>query len=378
MWEPKSPKYNQSKPFISEDWARANLVGLKEADEKTVQDIRVEARKAPEILELEEDQKFRDQMGNILDIEIRGERDIDRIYFKVKDVSEKFDVPHIKRTLNTKEWIEGEDYVLFFIGRSGNNLPRPPNKLFFTYAGMIRYLYTCRSKNAKHFQAWTNRIIFTHQFGSKKEKRTLAAGMLGADASAVKEVFRADARSLPCIYLFYVGTVSSLKDSIEVPPEARETDMIFKYGFTTDLARRTAEHQRRFTELKLKFFSYIDPQFCSKAETVIKNIFAAFGFNIKSAMSDELALIPKNKLDIIEKQYNQIGSVYLGHLAEINSRMREAEMKICAAETRVREVELGAQTSAQIAALQYEKEIQKLQHENEILRLRLTVVDRLN
>ena len=35
-------------------------------------------------------QKFKDENGNIIEIETRGERSVDKIYFRVKDVMEGF------------------------------------------------------------------------------------------------------------------------------------------------------------------------------------------------------------------------------------------------------------------------------------------------
>lgn len=358
VWEPKDPKYNQAKPFIAVGWVHQNLVAFKE--EKTEEDLKIEALEAPSILELEEEQLFRDTEGNVIDTEIRGTRSIDNIYFRVKDIERGFGLPNATKAILTEDWMEGVDYKKFFVVEPLGNPERPNNtiNLFFTFNGLIRYLYVSRSKNAKHFQTWANKIIFTHQFGSKKEKRSLAASLLGADPAAVKEVFRADARSLPCIYLFHIGSVGSLKGSMSLPKNISDEDIVFKYGFTKDLPRRTAEHQKKFemtegVEMKLKYFSYIDPQFCSKAEMDVKNIFSALGFSFKNEVSEELAVIPKDKLDLIEKQYSHIGAAYLGHMTELISKVKEVEYK------------------AQIDALKYQNEIQKLRYEKEILELKL-------
>ncbi len=47
---------------------------------------------AKPVLELTDDEKFKDEHNNIIEIETRGERLHDQIYFKVKDVSIGFDI----------------------------------------------------------------------------------------------------------------------------------------------------------------------------------------------------------------------------------------------------------------------------------------------
>jgi hypothetical protein len=47
---------------------------------------------APDIIELENNEKFKDADGKIINIQTRGERKIDNIYFKVKDISNGFNI----------------------------------------------------------------------------------------------------------------------------------------------------------------------------------------------------------------------------------------------------------------------------------------------
>ena len=54
---------------------------------------------APPLLELEFDEKFHDDDGNVLEIETRGERDHDKIFFRVQDVMTAFDMPNLDKSL---------------------------------------------------------------------------------------------------------------------------------------------------------------------------------------------------------------------------------------------------------------------------------------
>ena len=52
--------------------------------------------KAPPIIVLNDSEKFCDDCGNIVEIETRGIREHDKIYFKVKDVSEQFEIKNLQ------------------------------------------------------------------------------------------------------------------------------------------------------------------------------------------------------------------------------------------------------------------------------------------
>jgi len=55
--------------------------------------------KAPNIINLNDDEKFRDNENNILEIETRGEREPNKIFFKVKDVADKFNKEHLQNDI---------------------------------------------------------------------------------------------------------------------------------------------------------------------------------------------------------------------------------------------------------------------------------------
>ena len=66
---------------------------------------------APDILYLLEDEMFKDSDGNVIDIEVRGERDHNKCFFKVKDIMKGFDMPRLYDALTDKRkdgYLEGE------------------------------------------------------------------------------------------------------------------------------------------------------------------------------------------------------------------------------------------------------------------------------
>ena len=78
--------------------------------------------KAPEIIDLEDHEKFHDDDGNALDIETRGEREPTKIYFKVKDISIEFEINTLHDNILKKErgYIANTHYKFFNCQKADN------------------------------------------------------------------------------------------------------------------------------------------------------------------------------------------------------------------------------------------------------------------
>ena len=64
------------------------------------------------------------------------------------------------------------------------------------------------------------------------------------------------------------------------------------------------------TNLKLKYYAYIDPQYLSKAETDIKHLFESLNIKLRYDNFDELVIIPTQYTDIVKEKYNHMGKKY--------------------------------------------------------------------
>ena len=51
---------------------------------------------------LDDEEKFHDNEGNVVEIETRGEREHDKVYFLAKDVAMAFEMPKLMDTLTDK------------------------------------------------------------------------------------------------------------------------------------------------------------------------------------------------------------------------------------------------------------------------------------
>jgi hypothetical protein len=81
---------------------------------------------------------------------------------------------------NNNIYVIGEDYIYFNPTSDNTNVYCRIKKIsYFTYSGLIKYLHTSRSKIAKKFILWANNILFTHQFGTTKQKEVLASKLIG-------------------------------------------------------------------------------------------------------------------------------------------------------------------------------------------------------
>jgi hypothetical protein len=54
------------------------------------------------LIHLEENEMFFDNDGNTIDIEVRGEREFDKCYFRVKDIMDGFGLKKLHSTITDK------------------------------------------------------------------------------------------------------------------------------------------------------------------------------------------------------------------------------------------------------------------------------------
>ena len=65
----------------------------------------------------------------------------------------------------------------------------------------------------------------------------------GASIHAIKEAFKTSSGKTPCVYLFVIGKANEL---LKTDKYSKDT-LLYKFGKTDDLPRRSGEHERDFT-----------------------------------------------------------------------------------------------------------------------------------
>ena len=77
-----------------------------------IRDVKSPLREAPPVLELEEHEKFCDDEGNVYEVEVRGVREEDKIYFKGADVQKVFEMENLVKNIK-RDHTNLEDYEQF-------------------------------------------------------------------------------------------------------------------------------------------------------------------------------------------------------------------------------------------------------------------------
>jgi hypothetical protein len=331
-WKTCSQECPKGKLLLKAEWVHDNVPKM-----AVNKDVKYEYEEAPNVLHLDEEEKFKDINGVSLDIEVRGERHEDKVYFKVKDVSKAFDMEGLYRIIIDKhtkyeENIEYKYFIQHNVKTFENDTSKKVHKktLYLTYSGMLRVLFASYSKNAHKFRKWATEKLFTLQMGTKEQKQALVSDALGVTVAAVREVFKKSSTSVPCVYLFAFGTVGDLRTTMSIDTKFNDDDVVYKYGMTKDLVSRTQQHQADYGKingvtLKLKYYSFIDPQYVSEAETDIRTFFNSLDMKLEYDNRSELVVIKSQHIEIVKKQYQNLSMLYAGHIKELVQKIKDLE-----------------------------------------------------
>jgi prophage antirepressor-like protein len=304
----------------------------------------------PPVLHLDDNEKFHDTDGNVLEIMTCGERHKDNIYFDMTDVAKAFEIPNLRKTLINKvsAYRRGIDYKVFITPKRSvinydtrnatanetanekANEKTTNKRTFLTLSGLIRVLHVSRNKNAEHYCTWVHNIVSTHQFGTQDQKEELAASVLGVSAKVIKAVCNSVSDQIPCIYLFTLGYVKDLRKSMQLSDIYGDDDIVAKYGFTGDLTRRTGEHMKKYGKIKkanlrLMHYTFIDPLYLSSAEKEISASVTNFKIRLDYENENELIVIPPNLEEELKEKYAGIGRKYVGYAFNQIERNKELQ-----------------------------------------------------
>lgn len=352
-WILSNMKYARAKLLLTTEWVENNVPKMiihmrknnipsvkPELNEQDIIDL-YDAPPAPPILQLDDTEMFKDNKGNCLDIEVRGERDHKKCFFKVKDVSIAFDMPNLNSSLLHKnndtetnnKYLINLHYKYFTITNMGiPHLNKIKKELYLTYHGMLKVLFNSRSGNAELFQDWATETLFTVQMGMIEQKDKLVSKLKGVSYESIQELFSINAREMPCIYLTALNTVEVLRDEMKIDSCYANDAVVYKYGKTTSFETRKNGHNQEYKKIehlldkKLVLFTYIDPLYITKAENEISSMLNDYKMNWDN--HDELVIITKEKMKNIKIMYENIGIKFSGHTGEMNKKLQEFEITI--------------------------------------------------
>lgn len=335
--------YSRKKLYISKQWCDVNIqnVHVKAAifNANRVNTPIANYNPLPILLELEEREKFKDDDGNVIDIQIRGERTADCIFFKSTDIGKMLDIENVRTTIvHPTSTFEEHIHYEYFINDDSSTAP-----VFLTYYGLIKLIFSSKKTNAIHYQRWAMNILFVVQMGSVEDKQKLAADILRVDCKSIKSFMSTCVTPVPCVYLFNLGKVKELREIFDIPSTFGDDENVVKYGFTKNLKRRSAEHEKTYgamvSDLVLKYHVYIDDANLSNAERDVMIFFTDCNMMLKHKKFNEIACVSDDCLNgEVQRIYTDIGYEYgekirdvqkeLDYANKLNAQMAEHHEKM--------------------------------------------------
>jgi hypothetical protein len=332
---PKPVNILFEEPIINKKNLKAPILLVEDDDEIDIDEPESKnenktIEEAPKLLLLDNNEKFKDVDGNIIEIETRGTKDRKNIYFKVSDVSKGFDMKSLRTSLHhvDRGYEKNVHYKIFLISVPNEHNENTNKKkcLYLTYKGLLRLVFVSRNKKVERFQDWAEDCLFTIQMGKEEEKVKLGTSILNIPEKTYRAVFNKHADKLPSIYLIYLGNVKELRKTFEIDNSFPDDSGVYKYGFTDDLGRRVGEHEDKYGKLEnvkivLTTFHGIDPKYLRDAENDIKEECNAYEINLQTEGYKELIVLNKKQLEHVKKNYGRIGRDYAGHSAELQEQI---------------------------------------------------------
>jgi hypothetical protein len=344
-------KYKTADLYIEEEYAKVNILDvealkrkkqeLKDAKKKKkrsnedLQEMREgrkmyddELKELPPLIMLNSNEMFRNDHGDPMNIEVRGEKTMDGSYFKAYDIGKAFEYNAINEKIIDKKsnYVYGKHFV-YFLSDQGTSLVRKDDVkhkvLYLTYTGVLRILFRAQGLNAERFTTWATRIIFTMQMGAPQQRQELAANALEMNVNEMRTLLSTFGDDLSGLYLFKIGNVESLSQKYNIDTQKWSVnDGVYKFGKTKNIDERYLHHLKKYPnkkqQLKHQLFRLVDPMFLSQAETDLIACFRMMKVLITEQNDDndtELVILSEDNITNIRKLFDQICKSYKGRNA---------------------------------------------------------------
>ena len=297
------------------------------------------------LLKLEKDEMFNYE-GHILDVETRGTRaNSESIYYNVDGIGKYLEMPGIIDTLVCKKsaYIKDVDYKVFDYKRSTKS-----KNTFLTHIGLVRMLNISGSDLAVKFREWASKILFAAHSGTEEQKKEAAKEVLrGASQEAFDETFRCIKGNIQGIYLLLLGQVKEYKDNVKNYNTFLENSYMYKFGRTSNIARRLKEHQGTNSgygkHIKLMFFVVVDGEYLSKAEKDGKGTMRSSGQLVQyqnnndikaDSIQEEVYCLDEKTVKGMDFYFKELYKEYATHsqndfndLIKVGDKLQEIETK---------------------------------------------------
>lgn len=191
-WSPSISENCKAKILISEDWVHSNLPKF------TGEQDAYKYKPLPPLLELSDAEKFRNEAGNVFEVEVRGDKTKQGIRFKWTDVCRLFEMEptyHLSQKLDeTEYYVFCSDNPPLNGGLSEQNIGGKPTSTYLTYNGLLKIIFASRSGIAYRFQDWATDIIYAAHLGTTEERLDVAAAVVDTDIESMRIYFEEQMR----------------------------------------------------------------------------------------------------------------------------------------------------------------------------------------
>jgi chromosome segregation ATPase len=194
-------------------------------------------------------------------------------------------------------------------------------------------MFVSENGKTEKFVKWATESLFTLQMGTDTQKHQIVREIMGVRLDVLREVIKAYISNLPGIYLFTLGTVKELRESMNIDEKYSDDMIVCKYGRSDSVMRRMGEHEKEYgkiegVSLKLKYYAHIDESLASKAETDVKNFFTKEEMLFKYKKYKELVIINEKQFNNVKKQYEKVEKNHSGRMKETIEKMKELTNKL--------------------------------------------------
>jgi prophage antirepressor-like protein len=245
---------------------------------------------------------FEDALGEKHEVEMRGERTVKGIFFKVKDVGRVFGTNALTEDIQhkTAKAKAGEDYVWFSMPtddkKSGSR------EVFFTFLGLLRAIMRSNMPGAERLCVWVCEIVLVHGFGTQEQKQKLAKSLL--DKKTVDEVTKRCATDIACVYLLETANPSRQENGI--------TKRVYKFGRSKNVKDRMDKHVVTYGHGSvIDTLIFIPVNHLSEAETKLKHTLGK-KYAYEDGTQTELLLLSADERNTVRNAMRVVGETFYG------------------------------------------------------------------
>ncbi len=355
-YEPCKEGYTQGFVFIEKQWCIDNIMQPKyrhinedttitvTTTSNTIQEEpELETRtytNAPKKIKLTEYEHIILEDGTKMNIPVYGERQYDKCYIKVSDVTKLFNMHSVEKVVIDKRssFKDGIDYVYFYDTDKTNSgdavkVVRQNIKPYFTYHGFIHYCLSSLNSNAQMMSRWITKIICTHHIGTRENKGSLACNLLDI-SNRYSNVLYSFKVPISGIYLFHFAYIKDLRGKIpdEYINKYPDNAMLCKYGQSSNISDRFENirqtHSEFITNKQLLCVAQTDITKLVEAENDLRNMFKNIKCVFEHPEHREMVILMPEQLELVNTKYTEIGQKHEHSYSKYESNIEQYKKNI--------------------------------------------------